>query len=127
MRWNDILFEVNEIQWNVEQISTYQEDLTHLLISSGLESKDKSIRIANEEKRVVSLLHTGRMDSINRPHKIEPHKGPFKPYSKGSSEIWDLHLLSPKSKYIMLIAKFSKERKYVLLSIGEEAYINKKM
>jgi len=126
VEWLRALFE-SAVEWRIDFLSSYEQDLLHLLTSAAGESKDKAVRLSEEEKRIRNLLKTGRMDKLNRPHKIEPHKGPFKAYTKGNSEVWDMHLLSPKSKYVILVAKYPKERAYILLTIGEEAYINKKM
>ncbi len=132
MNWLRALFEAKAstqqqpTEWTIEYSSRYQEDLEHLFASTAKKAVATAQVLQADEAKIRANLKTGRMDQINRPHKIlVKGKSSLGRYQSGESEIWDLHLISPKSKYIILIAKYSKLKKFVLIAVGEEAYLNK--
>ena len=137
MKWFEALLESSKNKksilepqqqvWSLAYSSRYESDYFQLIKSSALESREKSQSLVVEIKRITDLMKTGKFDDHNRPHKIIISKGALKNYTTVESDVWDLHLLSPKSKYVLLVAKYSKQHKYVLLAIGEEAFINKSM
>lgn len=130
MNWFDIIFEakvknLEPVVWKIVQSSHYQHDLENMLMSATIENEQRAVKLKNDEIEILKSLKTGRIDPTRRPHKIiVKGKSTLGSYQSSESEIWDIHLLSAGSKYVLLVAKFPKKKTYILITIGEEAHFN---
>ena len=101
------------------QAPRFKKDLG--LYLSSVKNKRKEL---NKLDDVITYLVKGEMPPVdrNKPHKLAPSN-----HFPGHSNIWDIHLGSPASNWILLIDIDKKTNTITLLATGTHPYLKKVM